>query len=160
MSYPKKTIYLAGPITGLTQQEAAGGWRKHFKDLMYANHHIHCLSPMRGKEFLASLGKLTSGKGYPNNPLSSPSGIVHRDLFDVRGCDIMIACFLESNGLMSIGTAIEYGVAWENNVPIIAVGAPDEINIHHIMEQYMTAYHVTDLEDAAHIARLLLTPGL
>ncbi len=160
MSYPKKTIYLAGTITGLTQAEAAGGWRSHFKNLMHSSDHIHCLSPMRGKEFLKDFGKLTSGVGYPDNPLSSPSGIVNRDLFDVRSCDIMVACFLESNGLASIGTAIEYGVAWENQKPIIAVGAPDEINIRHIMEQYMTGYHVDNLEDAAHIARLLLTPGL
>ncbi len=160
MSYPKKTIYLAGPITGLTHDEARYGWRKKFKDLIYSSDHIHCVSPMRGKEFLKDFGKLTAGKGYPDNPIASASGIVHRDLFDIRGCNIMVACFLESENKASIGTAIEYGIAWENQKPVIAVGDPDEINVHHIMMHYMTAYHVDNLEDAAHIARLLLTPGL
>ncbi len=160
MAYQKKTIYLAGTITGLTQQEASGGWRQDFKDLMAEHDHISCVSPMRGKEFLSYLGKLSSGQNYPDNPLASPSGIVTRDLHDVRSCDVMVACFLDSNGVASIGTAIEYGVAWENRKPIIAVGAPDEINIRHIMAQYMSGYHTESLEEAAHIAALLLTPGL
>ena len=158
MNYPNKMIYLAGPITGLTAEEARWGWRATFTALM--PQHIHSNSPMRGKGFLNSLGVLTSGKDYPENALCTPAGIVTRDYNDVKTCDAMVACFLESNGKMSLGTAAEFGYAHAWQKPIIVVGPTDEINIRHIMLERMAGYRVDTLEEAANIVSLLLTPGL
>lgn len=158
MTYPKKTIYLAGPITGLTHDEARYGWREEFDTLM--PEHIYCNSPMRGKEMLKDFGVLTSGKGYPDNPLTSSSGILTRDFNDVRTADAMIACFVESGGRLSGGTFMEYGFAHALRIPIIGIGSEDDPNLHHLMAQSVLGYRVETLEEAAKIITLLLTPGL
>lgn len=158
MIAPKRTIYLAGPISGLTHDEARYGWRATFAKLM--PEHIFCNSPMRGKGFLENLGVLTSGHDYPANALCSESGINTRDYNDVKTCDAMIACYLESNNIASIGTAAEHGFAHALQKPIITIGPEDEINVRHIMLKRMAGYRVDTLEEAADIVRLLLTPGL
>lgn len=158
MTYPKKTIYLAGPITGLTHDEARYGWREEFDTLM--PEHIYCNSPMRGKEMLKDFGVLTSGKGYPDNPLTSSAGILTRDFNDVRTADAMIACFVESRGRLSGGTFMEYGFAHALRIPIIGIGSEDDPNLHHLMAQRVLGYRVETLEEAAKIVSLLLTPGL
>lgn len=163
MTFKKKTIYLAGPIAGLTHDEAAYGWRQVFSEGLIAAglDHISCSSPMRGKTFLKSAGVLTStGDKYNANPLSSAAGITTRDYNDVRTCDLMVACYLESHGKLSLGTGVEYGYCWALQIPVIAVGPADEPNISHLMIQRMTGYRVDTLEEAAHIAGLLLTPGI
>ena len=163
MSHKKKTIYLAGPIAGLTHDEAAYGWRQTFAVHLQGGgfDHISCSSPMRGKTFLQSEGVLTStGDKYNANPLASAAGITTRDYNDVITSDLMVACYLESNNVRSLGTATEFGYCWSHQIPIIAVGPEDEVNISHMMLQRMAGYRVDTLEEAAHIASLLLTPGL
>lgn len=158
MNFPKKTIYLAGPITGLTHDEARYGWRKTLADLMPS--HIHCSSPMRGKEFLKDHGILSSGHDYPDHAMATSEGITTRDYNDVKTCDAMVTCYLESEDRPSLGTAVEYGYAWAHQKPIIAVGPPDEINIRHLMIQRMMGYRVDTLEEAADVLSHLLTPGI
>lgn len=162
MNYPDKTIYLAGPITGLTHDQARYGWRKEFAELIerMGFHHIHCRSPMRGKEILKDFGTLTSGKGYPDDPMTSASGITTRDRNDVRTSDAMIACFLESGGKLSGGTFIEYGWADAYRVPIIGIGDETDPNLHHLMAQSLIGYRVDTLEEGAMVVGRLLTPGL
>jgi len=157
MNYPKKTVYLAGPITGLTHDEARYGWREQFKRLMPA--HIFCNSPMRGKEMLKKFGILTSGNGYPDNELTTSSGITTRDFNDVRTSDCMIACFLESRGL-SAGTFMEYGFAHALRIPILGIGSVDDPNLQHLMAQSVLGWRVDTMEEAANIVSLLLTPGI
>ncbi len=158
MIYPTKTIYLAGPITGLTHDESRYGWRKEFASLM--PEHILCNSPMRGKEFLADFGVLTSGDGYPENAMSSPSGVTTRDYNDVKTADAMIACFIESGGRLSGGTFMEYGFAYAHQIPIIGIGDPKDPNICHLMAQHVSGYQVQTLEEAAILVTKLLTPGI
>lgn len=162
MSFPKKTIYLAGPITGLTHDEARYGWRQEFKDIMerLGFDHIHCRSPMRGKSILKNFGVLTSGKGYPENAMTSASGITMRDRNDVRTSDAMVACFLESGNRLSGGTFIEYGWADAYRVPIIGIGAKDDPNLQHLMAQSLVGYRVDTLEEGAFIVGTLLSPGI
>lgn len=161
-SYPKRMIYLAGPITGLTYDEARYGWRTDFvKQLSGMGvEHISCNSPMRGKEFLKDHGVLSSGHDYPENAMATPEGITTRDYNDVRECSLMVACYLESGNRPSLGTAAEFGYCWALQKPIIAVGPEDEVNIRHLMLKRMAGYRVDTLEEAAIIAAHLLTPGL
>jgi len=110
--YPKRTIYLAGTITGLTHDEARYGWRQEFKELMdsMGADHISLNSPMRGKEFLEDVGVLSNdGSGYPDHAMSTPAGVTTRDYNDVRMCDALVACYLESGNRPSLGTAAEFG---------------------------------------------------
>ncbi len=161
-TFPTRTIYLAGPITGLTHDEARYGWREEFASLLEVGgyDHISCNSPMRGKDFLKGFGVLSSGSGYPKNALCSEAGINTRDYNDVKLCHAMVACYLESNNVASLGTAAEHGFAHALQKPIITIGPEDEINVRHIMLKRMAGYRVDTLEEAAHIVALLLTPGL
>jgi len=162
MTFPKQTIYLAGPITGLTHDEARFGWRATFVDMLAEADldHIFCASPMRGKEFLKDHGVLSSGNDYPKHAMSTAAAITTRDRNDVITADLLIACFRESNGKPSLGTAVEYGWADAHRVPILTVGPRDEINIRHLMLEHLTGWHVDTLEEARDIAALILTPGL
>lgn len=163
MTYPLKTVYLAGPITGLTHDEARYGWRRDFVELLEGLKldHILCSSPMRGKEFLARVGVLGSDQGlYSNNAMSTASGITTRDFNDVKTSDAMVACFLESGGKISGGTFMEYGFAHAFQKPIIGVGAKDDPNLTHLMAARVLGYQVDTLEEAAVIVGHLLTPGV
>lgn len=162
MIYPKRMIYLAGTITGLTHDEARYGWRQDFAEFLETMDadHISCNSPMRGKEFLKDHGVLSSGHDYPDHAMATAEGITTRDYNDVRECSLMVACFLESGNRPSLGTAAEYGFCWALHKPIITVGPEDEVNVRHLMLKRMSGYRVDTLEEAAMIAYHLLTPGL
>lgn len=157
-NYPSKTVYLAGPITGLTHDEARYGWRERFETMLPS--HIFSNSPMRGKEFLADFGILTSGDRYPDNAMATAAGITTRDFNDVKNSDAVVACFLESKGNPSLGTAVEYGIALALQRPVIAVGPVDDPNIKHLMLQRIAGYRVDTLEEAALVLTHLLTPGI
>ncbi len=159
MIYPTKQVYLAGPITGLTYEEARDGWRKEFASLM--PEHIFSASPMRGKEFLAKRGILAADPdSYPDNPMATGSGIVTRDFFDVREADVMVACFLEANGIASLGTAVEFGLAYSVRTPIVMIADPDDMHAKHVFLAEMAGYHVYTLEEGARIVEHLLTPSV
>jgi len=164
MEYPKKTIYLAGPITGLTHNEARYGWRASLMQQLeiMGLDHIFCNSPMRGKEFLKDAGVLGSDQAIyaSGNAMSTPSGITTRDFNDVKNCDAMIACFLESGGKLSGGTFMEYGFAHALQKPVIGIGDKDDVNLSHLMAARVLGYRVDTVEEAAIIIGHLLTPGI
>lgn len=123
MSFPKKTIYLAGPITGCNYNDARNGWRKTFVETLKERgaDHLHCFSPMREKEFLQKDQCIGATADYDSlHGFGTPQGILTRDSNDVRGCDAMVACFLGATR-PSIGTCVEFGIALENRKPIIMV---------------------------------------
>ncbi len=150
-----KTVYLAGPISGLTYDEARYGWRQKFESLM--PEHIHCLSPMRGNTMLKNQSIITSTNGYS---YADAAGETSRDFNDVKNCDLMVACFLDGDGTISGGTFSEYGIAFSFQVPIIGVGRIADPNLSHVMAKRFVSYRVGTLKKAAHITKLLLTPGI
>lgn len=158
MNIPDKSVYLAGPITGLTHDQARFGWRQRIAEMLPS--HVQCNSPMRGKEFLADIGVLQGDcSTYPDHAMATPQGITTRDFNDVKNCDAMLACYLESAG-PSLGTAVEFGYAWTMQKPIIVVGPADDVNIKHGMLERMAGFRVDTLEEAAVILSHLLSPGL
>ncbi len=157
-TYQSKTVYLAGPITGLTYDKARYGWRKRFNSLM--PDHIHCLSPMRGEEMLKDFGILTSGQGYPRTAVLTSAGITVINFNDVLNCDLIVACFLDGDGSISGGTFMEYGFGHALQIPIIGVGKATDPNLSHAMAKRVIGYRVGTLEKAAHLTKLLLTPGI
>jgi len=168
---PMKTVYLAGPITGLTYGKARHGWREEFAAML--PRHIISLSPMRGKDFLMGEKSLKGDPNmYPTNPLARPSGIIARDRNDVRNCDVVVACFLGAMDHPSLGTAVEFGWADAYRKPVVMVVEDkdqvthfddhDEVgNIHlHAFLTEIAGYQTNNLEEAAQIVRCLLTPGV
>jgi len=174
--YPDKTVYLAGPITGLTYQDARFGWRQEFAG--YLPPHIHPMSPIRFKDYLSGEESLAGDPDmYPAHLLSRPKGIVCRDHNDLRTADAMVACFLGANKA-SIGTCIEFGWAHAYDIPLVMViedegkiAQPDLVhprelqtmvdNPHwHAMLTEIAGYVTPSLEEAAKVVEYLLTPGI
>ena len=182
LEHQTKTVYLAGPITGLTYGNARHGWRKEFALML--SPHIIPLSPMRGKDTLMGINEMQGDPDmYPSNALCAPSGIIARDHNDVRTCDVVVACFLGAKDKASIGTAVEFGWADAYRKPLIMVveddpnlpitdadgittsltgaGLVKERNIHlHAFLTEIAGYRTNNLEEAAQIVKCLLTPGV
>lgn len=146
-------VYLAGPISGLTYTQAALGWREQIKELLPE---FDLFSPMRAKGFLADAGALSGS--YDEIPMGSMNGILGRDRNDVFTCDLMIANFLEDDGNMSLGTAMEFGWADAWRKPVILVAAEGNPHREHPMLRGASVYVVDNLADAAYLAKHLLLP--
>jgi nucleoside 2-deoxyribosyltransferase len=148
------SVYLAGPITGLTWNEAVG-WREYVASVLRSDG-ITCWSPLRGKDFLQSVGRIADS--YPGvHPLSSPAGIVARDRWDVQRADVVLAN-LTGTKRASIGTILE--LAWADSARVPVVGVWEEGNVHdHAMIRQIVPYVVRDLDHGLEVVRSLLLEG-
>lgn len=159
-----KSIYLAGPITGLSYDDARNGWRKTFAErLGIVAPHIECFSPMRAKEFLSGHQALEcdgASLDKVSNVLARPLGILARDSNDVRERDLIVACFLGATEKASIGTAWEIGYAKALGKPVLVVMEPQG-NVHdHVFITHSAGWRTDDLEEAVMIAATVLTPAV
>lgn len=161
-----KKVYLAGPIAGLSYEEARWGWRERIAAHVDQDK-IKLYSPMRFKEFLKNEKSLNSlPDTYNHNPLSSTKGIFSRDHNDVKTSDAVVF-YLKSAKSVSIGTCFE--IAWTNQyrIPSVLIIEKDGImedgslNPHwHAFIKEAANYIVEDTEEAGHILTTILTPGL
>ena len=142
-------IYLAGPITGCSYNEATD-WREAFPAMV--GDKIVCLSPMRGKAFLSGIKSL---RGDYESLLAGQRGIWCRDHFDVHRVSILVANLLDSK-IASIGTMFELAWASERGIPIVLI-MEDEGNIHdHPFVRESCHFRVNNLDDAAEAVRLIM----
>jgi nucleoside 2-deoxyribosyltransferase len=139
-----KTVYLAGPITGLTH-EASLAWRTRLARA-FADAGVKALTPNRGRPHLKDQGILEE-QYIGKHPLDTPQAICAQDRNDVRSSDVVLMNLLEAPRV-SIGTMME--VAWADafRVPLV-VAMEREGNPHeHAMLRGMAAVIVHDLDDA------------
>ncbi len=126
MDMSNRSVYLCGPITGITYEEAEEGWRvrarKYFEDLG-----IEVLSPLRGKYFLKGQGEIRDSAEL-KELIASTKGIVTRDKNDCFTAGVVLAN-LTGAGRVSIGSMFEYGWASAWNKPIVTIIEPKG-NIH------------------------------
>lgn len=126
----KYKVYLAGPILGLSTQDATD-WRiiasRNFERLG-----LLALSPMRHKEYLAGYDVLPDSA--EEHVLSSQKGIVARDRNDVLRCDAVLM-YLIGAPKASIGTMVELGWADAYRKPVIAVMTPGDIHWHAFVRE-------------------------
>lgn len=152
-----KKVYLAGPITGLSYDEARMSWRSEIVD--YLSGYIEACSPMRHKDYLKTETDLQAAN-YNVGPLSTNKGIVSRDRDDVMNCDLMIVNLLGAKRV-SIGTMVEYGWADAYRKPVVTIMEADGSNLHHhgfILE--LSGFITDNIKEAAHIANSILVPGV
>jgi len=146
-------IYLAGPITGLTWDEATI-WRKQVSSEL-AQFGIECFSPLRFKNFLSHLDKqLPIQNSYPDFGLSTPRGITTRDRWDATRCDVMFVNFLGAKKV-SIGTVMEIAWADLKRIPVIVIMEPDNIH-HHAMIHESIGFVVETIDEAVETVKALL----
>lgn len=98
----RRYCYLAGPITGLTYDEATDWREKIAFDVECAG--FHPLSPMRGKERFKDYGKILPGT------FDEEQAAVQRDLYDIRRAHVVLINLLDAKRV-SIGTMCELGYA-------------------------------------------------
>src|SRR5688572_21568512 len=113
------TVYLAGPITGLSF-DGATDWRGHAQGVLL-DRGIRGVSPMRAKEYLKSEKSLkAAGYSQPDMPLSSAKGITTRDRWDCTNADVVLVNLVGAERV-SIGTMMELAWADSARVPIVLV---------------------------------------
>lgn len=153
------SVYLAGPITGLTYDEGQD-WRELVAaDLADAG--ITAYSPLRSKNYLRAFGELegggSAGCSYLGvNPLSEPAGIMTRDRFDCMGRDMILMNVIGATRV-SIGTMIEAGWADASRTPIVLAMEPGNIHAHAMLEQ-AAGFVVPTLEEAVAVVKAVLLP--
>jgi len=121
-----KTIYLAGPISGLTFEEASI-WRKIITPALELLGY-EVFNPLTGKEFLIGKGIIGADTSQNLNVLAHHDVIYNVDMFRVRQSDILLINFHNCK-IVSIGTVAEINLAHETNKLVIMV--MDENNIHN-----------------------------
>jgi hypothetical protein len=119
----KMTVYLGGPIRGLSYFEAIS-WRLAAEERL-SDVGMRCLSPMRGKELIKDEEKITDSyedlKGY------SSKDIFSRDKFDVSRSDILLFNFTNRK-VSIIGSLFE--LAWGHLLGKYCVVAVDKESIY------------------------------
>jgi nucleoside 2-deoxyribosyltransferase len=151
MSKPK--VYLAGPITGLTFEDAQG-WRDIAARSLAPE--INAFSPLRNKTFLSGRGAIHS-KPYLGVAMATDRGIMTRDHWDCLTADLILVNFLGAR-YPSIGTAMEIGFAFAYRKPVVAI-MEHEGNVHdHGMIREAIGYRTHDFDEALEIVRAILLP--
>lgn len=150
------TVYLAGPITGLSYNGTTE-WRQFAIDIL-KQYNIQGLSPMRAKEFLKDRVTIEDTPELEDHVLSSQRGIYARDKFDCHRADLLIVNMLGAKKV-SIGTVMEIAWAAAVNTPIVLV-MEDSGNIHqHMMLAEACPFRVNNLEEALRVTLAILAPG-
>lgn len=154
-----KSVYLAGPISGLTYEEASE-WRDEIKNALESDG-IKCLKPLRAAVHLRNhKGLLTDCEIIPGLEgaviaMSTPKGVVTRDRFDATHCSVMLLNLFGSKKI-SIGSMVEIGWANANNIPIVLI-MEDDGNLHdHAFVTECCQFRVTQISDAIHIVKAIL----
>ena len=138
----KFSVFLAGPITGLSYN-AASDWREQVRKQLPEG--IVGLSALRGKPHLKDKSRIRTT--YEEYPLTTAKGIMIRDFNDVARCDIVFVNFLGAKEI-SKGTLLEIGWAYAMRKPII-LAIEDEGNPHdNFMVRESAGFIVNDIEKA------------
>lgn len=149
-----KTVYLAGPIAGLSYGGATE-WREKAIPWLAA-HDIRALSPMRAKEHLAGFPTFTpTCEGYGDiSPLSGPRGIMTRDRFDATRCDVLLVNLIGASKV-SMGTIMEIAWADLKRTPIVCAMEPGNIHEHAMVNEAI-GFRCGTLDEALHLVAAIL----
>lgn len=147
-------VYLAGPITGLTYDEATD-WRNLVTE-QFGIVGIKAISPLRRKDYLAGVGKIASGDEYRHlSALSTTKGILTRDRFDAMRCDVLLVNLLGAIEV-SKGTVMEIAYADAVRKPIVCA-IEESGNVHeHAMVSEAISFRCATLEEAVHLTKAIL----
>lgn len=151
----RRTVYLAGPISGLTFDDAAD-WRVYAQSVL-ARAGIAGLSPLRGKEYLRTQGVIKGDADWYGDMgvFATQRGIMTRDRFDATRCDVLLVNFLGATRV-SIGTVME--IAWADalRTPIVCVIEPTGNPHEHVMLNESIGFRVSTLDAGLAVVKTIL----
>ena len=152
-----KCVYLAGPITGCTWDEATD-WREEVRNQLLRSG-IKAVSPLRAKVYLRECGPIKDhhddiDTGAFTN-MSTSRGITTRDRFDCTNCGVLFVNLLDTKKV-SIGTVIEIAWADANRIPIVLVMEKTG-NLHdHSMINECVGFRVPTLFEGIEVVKAIL----
>jgi len=154
-----RKIYLAGPVTGISYQEAYA-WRhlvsvkiEIYNQRKSTIHHLETINPIFGQESL--VGENNIKAFYDNDPLATQQALLQRSYFNVSRADVVLANVVNAKRL-SVGTIMEIGWAYALRKPVILV-MEDDLNPHNSPLITQSAFAIVSyLDDAVTVAISLL----
>jgi nucleoside 2-deoxyribosyltransferase len=160
-----KTVYMAGPISGCSVDEASG-WREDVAAQLRRSS-IKCLSPLRAHVYIREcVGGAVADHSSPDIDdrgfdsraiavMSNSRGITTRDRMDCMNCSVLLVNFLGTDRV-SIGTAMEIAWADAARIPIVMI-IEDADNLHdHAMIRECVGFRVNNLADAVEVVEAIL----
>lgn len=154
----KGSVYLSGPIAGLTYTDARYGWRDHAAARLKSG--ITVLSPMRHEGHLAEIKSPLESAGQLDHFFSGSKIIFEKDRLDIERSDIVLVNLLGATTRVSIGTVAEIGMAYTLGKQIILV-MEDSGNIHdHPFVTVPASLRLNNLDDAIYAINALLSEGI
>ena len=150
------SVYLIGPISGLNF-EGCTSWREYaIKRLAKAG--IKGWSPMRAKEYLASLPSISGhGNEYADfGAFATSRGVMTRDYFDCTRCTIGLANFLGATQV-SVGSCMEVAWCFQLHKPLIVARAKDDEIHNHMMLREAYGFELETLDAAIDHAIAILS---
>ncbi len=152
MPLTRISVYLAGPISGLSYDEATE-WRGKATTLL-GQRNMTALSPLRSKRYLSE--KTHLAHTYAEHPLSTQRGIVSRDHMDVERADAVLMNLLGAK-TVSIGTMFEAAWSFQLRKPLVVVMEPGNLHEHPFVRE-AADYILPDLEEAIDLLACVLHP--
>ena len=153
-----KTVYLAGPIDGLSYREGVE-WRRYAQEKL-AVEGIKAQSPQRGKDYIGDNPELAAEMDFAKqeaafsaNIMSTGRMIMTRDKFDALNCSILLVNFAGAKRA-SIGTVMEIAWAYLQGKPIIVVADEEDV-LHrsHPMLRETFSCVTNSLDEALDVVR-------
>jgi len=148
----KPTIYLAGPMTGLTWEQATQ-WREKAALILTPSWRV--VTPVKGQLQSAQSDVITASTmddTQEHLPLAhTATGITAQDEFYVRQSDWVLANFTGSTRV-SQGTVWELGFAWGLGKQIISVIPKGDVHDHPFIRRRSHVF-VQELDEAIEYLR-------
>lgn len=145
-----RSVYLAGPITGVSY-DGSTDWRAYAVRAL-ADAGIEGISPMRAKDYLK--GAAAVQDAYAEHPLSAAPGFTARDRFDTRRADMVLFNFTDA-AKPSLFSCVEVGWADAWRKPIVVVMSEGNPHWHAGLRQ-LAGFVVPTLDEALLICRAVL----
>lgn len=145
-----KTVYLAGPIAGLSY-DGATNWRDYACKQLGPG--ISGISPLRSKLYLKGVADLSGT--FDEEPLSTGKAITRRDHWDCVHSDLVLAN-VKGAQKVSMGTVMEMAWAYDHKKLLIVVMENGNIHTNPMVMDAAT-YIVDDLDKGLWIANSILT---
>lgn len=149
-----KTVYLAGPIAGTTEQEAKSWRYKAIQELRMWD--IRGISPLRNEP--AKDGKYEAAEGFAASHTKDQSrAIAAKNWFDVKNCDMILVNAPHVPDRPSYGTVWEIGAGYALGKDIVLV-TDNPALLGHPDIDLSAGWKFDNLEDALDLITQILGP--